>query len=147
MEEIKRLEFLKAEKEKSEKRLKWLNTKVGKLGIPPPRQLTTFELPPVGKKVGMKRKRNELFLEVFVKKNIIVDEMQRNLTLPEGVDGKAGMVIKEPEARIFLYNGNFDMIDSEYAQQVYDELIYEIESRPDFVQAKEIVQKNLDGMD
>ncbi|GKC22446.1 hypothetical protein Tco_1024596 [Tanacetum coccineum] len=90
---------------------------------------------------------------------------------PKGVVGKAGLVIKEPEAGIFLYNGNFDLVfqrrseyqlasttqliriqnlinvDSEYAQQVYDELIYEIESRPDFVQAREIVAKNLDGMD
>ncbi|GJU37309.1 hypothetical protein Tco_1185663 [Tanacetum coccineum] len=86
------------------------------------------------------------------------------------VVGKAGMVIKEPEAGIFLYNGNFDLvfqrrseytlvstpqliriqnlinIDSKYAQQVYDELIYEIESRPNFVQVREIVEKNLDGL-
>ncbi|GJY91451.1 hypothetical protein Tco_0506647 [Tanacetum coccineum] len=68
--------------------------------------------------------------------NIVVDRMQRNLTLLEGVVGKAGMVIKEPEAGIFLYNVNFDL--------VYDELIYEIESRPDFVQTREIVEKNLD---
>ncbi|GKA56005.1 hypothetical protein Tco_0755077 [Tanacetum coccineum] len=29
----------------------------------------------------------------------------------------------------------------------YDELIYKIESRPDFIQAREILEKNLDGMD
>ncbi|GJY48509.1 hypothetical protein Tco_0438465 [Tanacetum coccineum] len=102
MEEIKRLEFLKDEKEKSEKRLKvksksndlllknlkakfqWLKTQGGKLSIPPPPHLTAFELPPTEKK--------------------------RNLTLPEGVVGKAGMVIKEPEAGIFLYNCNFDLV-------------------------------------
>ncbi|GKE70634.1 hypothetical protein Tco_1528706, partial [Tanacetum coccineum] len=42
--------------------------------------------------------------------NIVVDGMQRNLTLHQGVVRKAGMVIKEPEAGIFLYNGNFDMV-------------------------------------
>ncbi|GJX40749.1 hypothetical protein Tco_0255739 [Tanacetum coccineum] len=133
-------------------KFQWLKTQGGKLGILPPPHLTAFELPPTEKKVGMKRKRRtDLIHEVFVKKNIIMDGMQRNLTLPEGVVGKAGMVIKEPEAEIFLYNGNFDLvfqrrseyalastpqliriqnqikIDYEYDQQVYDELIYETE--------------------
>nr|GFB57759.1 hypothetical protein [Tanacetum cinerariifolium] len=53
---------------------------------------------------------SERIHETFVKENIVVDGMQRNLTLPEGVVGKAGKVIKEPEAGIFLYNGNFDMV-------------------------------------
>nr|GEY12324.1 hypothetical protein [Tanacetum cinerariifolium] len=93
---------------------------------------------------------------------------KRTLTLPQGVIGKDGMVIRELEAGIFLYNGNFDLVfqrseqclksttqliriqnlitvDSEYAQQVYDELTYEIEARPDFIQAREIVEKNLDA--
>ncbi|GKA39690.1 hypothetical protein Tco_0732241, partial [Tanacetum coccineum] len=40
-------------------------------------------------------------------------------------------------------------VDTEYAQEVYNSMIYEIESRPDFVQAREIIEKNLDslGMD
>nr|GEY58574.1 hypothetical protein [Tanacetum cinerariifolium] len=59
----------------------------------------------------MKKKRwSELIHETFVKENIVVDGVQRNLTIPEGEVGKAGMVIKEPEAGIFLYNGNFDMV-------------------------------------
>ncbi|GJU69077.1 hypothetical protein Tco_1255336 [Tanacetum coccineum] len=132
-------------------KFQWVKTQAAKLGIPSPPQLTVFELPPAKRKVGIKRKkRYELIHEVFVMENIIVDGMQRNLTLLKGVVGKAGMVIKEPEARIFLYNGNFDLvfqrrseyalastpqliriqnlikIDSEYAQHVYDELIYEI---------------------
>ncbi|GJS23261.1 hypothetical protein Tco_0451893 [Tanacetum coccineum] len=67
--------------------------------------------------------------------------MQMNLTLPEGVVVKAVRSGKHSSA-----NQDPDLIkvDSEYAQQVYDELIYEIESRPDFVQAGEIVEKNLD---
>ncbi|GJY11427.1 hypothetical protein Tco_0379612 [Tanacetum coccineum] len=168
MEEIKSLEFLKPEKEKSEKRLKvltpkqleaqavelaayeakrakmlqeynhfitfkadhlpitkisymkmpgfsewveWVKIQAVKLGIPLPPQLTSFELPPTERKAGMKRKRRiELIHETFVKENIVVDGMQRNLTLPEGVVGKADMVIKEPKAGIFLYNGNFDLV-------------------------------------
>ncbi|GJT67301.1 putative retrotransposon gag domain, aspartic peptidase domain protein [Tanacetum coccineum] len=115
-----------------------VKTQAAKLGIPSPPQLKAFKLPPAERKV-------------------------------EGVVGKAGMVIKETEAGIFLYNGNFNLvfyirsqyalasiprliriqnlfkIDSEYVQHVYDELIYEIESRPDFVQVREIVEKNQDG--
>nr|GEX44437.1 hypothetical protein [Tanacetum cinerariifolium] len=37
-------------------------------------------------------------------------------------------------------------IDSEYAQQVYKKLIYEIEARPDFVKARKIVENFLDDL-
>ncbi|GJU15577.1 hypothetical protein Tco_1143543 [Tanacetum coccineum] len=70
-------------------KFQWVKTQAGKLGIPPSPQLTTFELPRAEKKVGTKKKRRtELIHEVFFKENIIVDGMQRNLTLPEGVVGK-----------------------------------------------------------
>ncbi|GJY01747.1 hypothetical protein Tco_0359899 [Tanacetum coccineum] len=139
MQEIKRLDELKAEKDKSKKKLKkWVAAQAGKLGIPPPPKLIAFELPLAEKKTCMKRKKRiELIHEVLVKENIVVDGMQRNLTLPEGVVGKVGMVIREPKDGIFLYNGKFDL--------VYNDLIYKIESRPDFVQVRKIVEKNLDG--
>nr|GEX15844.1 hypothetical protein [Tanacetum cinerariifolium] len=96
---------------KDDKGIQWVKTQAAKLGIPLPPQLTTFKLPLAERKVGMKRKRRyELIHEVFVKESIIVDGMQRNLTLPKGVVGKAGMVIKEPKARIFLYNGDYDLV-------------------------------------
>ncbi|GKB43011.1 hypothetical protein Tco_0887953 [Tanacetum coccineum] len=134
MEEIKRLELLKAEKENSQKKLKalsneeleahaaqlatyeakrakileeynhciifrtgpfpitkisyrmigfskWvevhaLTSKAAKHGIPPPPQLTAFELLPAERKVDLKRKRmSELIHQVFVKENIVVDGM------------------------------------------------------------------------
>ncbi|GKE48383.1 hypothetical protein Tco_1479641 [Tanacetum coccineum] len=50
-----------------------------KLGIPPPSQLTVFKLPTTEKK---KKRRTELLHEVFVKDNIMVDGMQRNLVHP-----------------------------------------------------------------
>ncbi|GJU91670.1 hypothetical protein Tco_1304093 [Tanacetum coccineum] len=66
------------------------NTTSGKLGIPPSSQLTAFETTPAEKK----RKRKAVVIqEVFVKENIMVDSMQRNFSLPEGVVGKAGLVI------------------------------------------------------
>nr|GEW94400.1 hypothetical protein [Tanacetum cinerariifolium] len=87
-----------------------VKTQAIKLGIPPLPQLTAFKLLPTERKICMKRKRMiELIHETFIKENIVVDGMQRNLTLPEGVVGKAGMVVKELEAGISLYNGNFNM--------------------------------------
>ncbi|GKA10662.1 hypothetical protein Tco_0690095 [Tanacetum coccineum] len=120
-------------------KFQWVKTQAAKLGIPTPPQLTAFKLLPVERKVNLKRKRrSELIHQVFVKGNIVMDGMQRNLNLPEGVVRKAGMVIRIQ---------NLIKIDSEYAQEVFDELIYEIESSPDCVQARKIVEKNLDGID
>ncbi|GJX37706.1 hypothetical protein Tco_0251009 [Tanacetum coccineum] len=89
-------------------KFKWVANTIDKLGILPPPQLTDFELPPA------KRKRNrmaKIIKEVFVSEEIVVDGMHINLNLPHRITtGTAGQVIKEPEARIFLYNGNFDLI-------------------------------------
>ncbi|GJT07364.1 hypothetical protein Tco_0841826 [Tanacetum coccineum] len=54
-------------------------TTADKLGLPPPPQLTAFELPPAEKK---RKIRAEVIHEVFVKENIVVDGMQRNLVPP-----------------------------------------------------------------
>ncbi|GKB00860.1 phospholipase-like protein [Tanacetum coccineum] len=137
MEEIKRIEFLKAEKEKSEKRADPLpitkicyriNNSIKEASMiitrdNQPLNLTVYDKfvqrmlgfsewvkvhalaskvrstsrsvtqkSKVERKVGMKRKRrSELIHETFIKENIVVDGMQRNLTLLEGVVGKAGM--------------------------------------------------------
>ncbi|GJV14140.1 hypothetical protein Tco_1359463 [Tanacetum coccineum] len=61
----------------------WVVTIVDKLGIPPPPQLTASDLPSAEKK----RKRGV-----------------------EEIIGSAGLVIREPESGIFVYNGNFDMV-------------------------------------
>ncbi|GJV33179.1 hypothetical protein Tco_1393579 [Tanacetum coccineum] len=120
---------------------------------------------------NLKKIRVEVMKEVFLKEDIMINMMHRNLTVPDGVIRKAGLVIKEPKVGIFLYNGCFDMvfqrrseyhlasatqlikiqnlikIDSENTQDVYDELINEIESKHGFIEARNIVSKNLDGLD
>ncbi|GJY36889.1 hypothetical protein Tco_0422267 [Tanacetum coccineum] len=120
---------------------------IDKLGLLLPFQLTNSELPPA----KTKRKRKvEVMKEVFLKEDIIVDGMHMNLTPPEGVIGKVGQEIKEREVGIFLYNGYFDLVfqrRSEYHLTIYDELIYKIESMPGFIEARNIVAKNLDGLD
>ncbi|GJU78869.1 hypothetical protein Tco_1275939 [Tanacetum coccineum] len=87
-----------------------------------------------------KRKRtNEVLIEVFVSEDVAVDGMHRKLNLPQGItSGRTGQVTKEPEAGI--------LIDSEFAQDVYDELIWVVESRLDAVESRKIVEKNLEGL-
>ncbi|GJZ90043.1 hypothetical protein Tco_0661970 [Tanacetum coccineum] len=126
-----------------------LNVKAKKLGTPPLPELAHFLKPIIDKK----RKRSKVLTEVFVKENITVDGMKRNLIPPPGVEGRKGMVIKESEEGIFYYNGNFDLAflrvlefhlattvqlvrlqysiirDSPEAKEVYKLLGLEIESR------------------
>ncbi|GJR59843.1 retrovirus-related pol polyprotein from transposon TNT 1-94 [Tanacetum coccineum] len=81
----------------------WVVTQAGKLGIPPPPEITAFEFPLAEKKTGTKRKRMaEVIHELFVKENVVVDGMHRKLVLPARVVGSLGLVIDESEARIFV---------------------------------------------
>ncbi|GKD05322.1 hypothetical protein Tco_1180296, partial [Tanacetum coccineum] len=83
----------------------WIIAQAKKLRIPPLPELAHF-----GKSAkDKKRKRKEMLAEVFVKENIVVDEMKRNLAPPPGVEGRKGMVIQESKVGIFYYNGNFDL--------------------------------------
>nr|GEV31791.1 copia protein [Tanacetum cinerariifolium] len=95
---------------------------------------------------------------------------RRNLAPPPGVEGRRGLVIKEPEACIFYYNGNFDLVfqrESEFhlattpqlirlqsaiirgtleAKEMYKLMKLTIEARNDAAEARRIVKDNLDGM-
>ncbi|GJW58987.1 hypothetical protein Tco_0105718 [Tanacetum coccineum] len=82
-------------------KFKWVVTTAEKLSIPPPPQLTDYKLPPAE---GKRKRRVEVMKEVFLKDDIMVDRMHKNLIVPEGVIGSVGQAIREPEARIFVYN-------------------------------------------
>ncbi|GKB00338.1 hypothetical protein Tco_0828331 [Tanacetum coccineum] len=144
-----------------------LASKAIKLGIPPPPQLTTVGLSALEKK---RKRSSELIKEVFVKEDIVVDGMHRNLVPPPGVVPPEGLVISKPESRIFFYNGNFDLVfqresefhlattpqlirilnaikvDSENANEMYRKMIYVIEARDNLVEARKIVKDNLDNL-
>ncbi|GJV96402.1 hypothetical protein Tco_1547979 [Tanacetum coccineum] len=78
-------------------KFEWVITQARALGIPPP--------------LDKKRKRSsEILEEVFVKENIVVDGMHRNLVPPSGIEGRQGLVIREHESGIFFYNGNWDLV-------------------------------------
>ncbi|GJW08454.1 hypothetical protein Tco_1570877 [Tanacetum coccineum] len=123
------------------------------------------------KKEAMKRKRRvELVHKVFVKEDIMADGMHKNLVPPERVVRLEGLVIREPESWISIYNGNFDLvfqreekfhlatttqlirvqnaikIDFVEAKEMFDKMIYVIEARNDVVEASKIVQDNLDNL-
>ncbi|GKC65878.1 hypothetical protein Tco_1098476 [Tanacetum coccineum] len=60
----------------------WVISQAKKLGLSPPTELAHYGKPAEEKK----RKRTEIHAEVFVKENIVVDGMQRNLIPPPGVE-------------------------------------------------------------
>ncbi|GKB26897.1 hypothetical protein Tco_0866298 [Tanacetum coccineum] len=78
-----------------------------KLGVPPLPKLSTFGISVDDRK---RKRSSEILQEVFVKETIVVDGMHRNLTPPPGIEGRRCQVIRKPEARIFYYNGNFDLV-------------------------------------
>ncbi|GJZ06058.1 hypothetical protein Tco_0539851 [Tanacetum coccineum] len=86
---------------------KWVLSQAKALGIPPPSELSTFRVSINDKK---RKRSSEILQEIFVKENIVVDEMHKNLVPPPGVEGRRGMVIREPESGVFFYNGNFDLV-------------------------------------
>nr|GEW56480.1 hypothetical protein [Tanacetum cinerariifolium] len=108
----------------------------------------------------MKRKRRaELIHEVFFKEDIVVDGMHRNSVPLTRVVGSPMLVIVEPKAGIFVYNRSFDLVfrienefqnannvNLEIAQDIYNKMIFVIEVREDVVEAKKIVQDNLDNL-
>nr|GEU98967.1 hypothetical protein [Tanacetum cinerariifolium] len=74
---------------------------------PPVKKLTAFGLNASKKK---RKRSSKLIKEVFVKEDIVVDGMHRNLVPPPGVVPSEGLVISEPDSGIFFYNGSFDLV-------------------------------------
>nr|GEY85065.1 hypothetical protein [Tanacetum cinerariifolium]GFB05280.1 hypothetical protein [Tanacetum cinerariifolium] len=116
LKEIKRLADLKAEKQKLEQELRkmfnqatlkarahkwteheakkslrakfqWVINQSKKLGLHSPPALATFGMTAEDKK----RKRTENLEEVFVKENVVVDGMHRNMFLPQGLKAEKGL--------------------------------------------------------
>ncbi|GKC19193.1 hypothetical protein Tco_1021343 [Tanacetum coccineum] len=52
----------------------------------------------------------EIIQDVFMKENIVMNGIQRNLIPPSWVKGSRGLLIREPKSGIFFYNGNFDLV-------------------------------------
>ncbi|GJY16644.1 hypothetical protein Tco_0387066 [Tanacetum coccineum] len=148
-------------------KFQWVLSQEKSLGIPPPSELSTFRVSINDKK---RKRSSEILHEVFVKENIVVDEMHKNLVPPPGVEGRRGMVIREPESGVFFYNGNFDLVfqrEKEFhlattpqliklqneilrrtpeAEEFFKKLDLTIKAKNDVNPAKKIVLDNLDGM-
>nr|GFB72069.1 hypothetical protein [Tanacetum cinerariifolium] len=78
-----------------------------KLKIPPPYHLTTTELTPTEKE---RKRTKELVKQVFLNKEVVVDEMERNLAHPLGVTiGNHGQLLEHPKLGILFFNTNTDL--------------------------------------
>ncbi|GJV32408.1 hypothetical protein Tco_1392808 [Tanacetum coccineum] len=99
LKEMKRLADLKELEKKSEEELK-------KLLNPATLKAQALKWEEHEEK---KRKRTEFLKEMFVTEDIRVDGMNMNLIPLPGVVPIEGLVIKEPESRIFFMNRNTDL--------------------------------------
>ncbi|GJX29298.1 hypothetical protein Tco_0237377 [Tanacetum coccineum] len=147
--------------------LEWVLSQAKALSIPPPPELSTFRVSINDRK---RKRSSEILQEVFVKENVVVDGMHKNIIPPPGVEGRNGLVIREPKSGIFYYNGNFDLAfqrEEEFhlattsqlirlhdaiqrgtpeAEEMFKKIGLTIEARDDVDQARKIVQDNLDGL-
>ncbi|GJT68144.1 hypothetical protein Tco_1019624 [Tanacetum coccineum] len=113
-----------------------LNVIAKALGIPPPPELSTFGLSdPAGDK---KRKRSsEILEEVFVKENVEVDGMHKNLVPPPRIEGRQGLVIREPELQSSFLRGTPE------AEEMFRKLELTIEAKDDVAQARIVAMEGL----
>ncbi|GKE28180.1 hypothetical protein Tco_1443564, partial [Tanacetum coccineum] len=121
-----------------------IKTQAGKLSIPPLPELLDFGLSSAEKK---RKRSSEIIKEIFVKEDIVVDEICRNLVPPPGVEGSRGLVIREPESRIFFYNGNFDLRSTLEAEEMFKKMELTIEARNDVTEARRIASVGMEGLD
>ncbi|GKE04208.1 hypothetical protein Tco_1396226 [Tanacetum coccineum] len=59
----------------------------------------------------------------------------RNLTPPASVVGSEGLVINEPESRIFYYNRNFDLVFQRQAK-------FHLATTPQLIRTQNLIRKN-----
>ncbi|GJZ82557.1 hypothetical protein Tco_0647730 [Tanacetum coccineum] len=147
-------------------KFQWVIDKAKKLGLPLPQALATFGMTAEEKKW----KRIQFLKEAFVTEDIRVNRMNINLIPPPGVVPIEGLVIKEPESRIFFMNTNIDIafqresefhltptiqlirihnqikVDSEITDEMFRKMIYVIKARSDCIKARETIEKNLDDL-
>ncbi|GJY67156.1 hypothetical protein Tco_0469394 [Tanacetum coccineum] len=128
---------------KDESKGKGIATEAKKaLGISPPSELSTFGVSINDKKI---KRSLEIITKVFVKENVMVDGMHRNLVPHPRIEGGKGLVIREPESGVFFYNGTLIWGTPE-AEEFFKKMDLIIESRDDANQARKIIQDNLDGL-
>ncbi|GJR27714.1 hypothetical protein Tco_1103946 [Tanacetum coccineum] len=111
-------------------KFEWFKTQAEKLGIPSPSELTAFGLSAAKKK---RKRSSEIIQEVFVKDNIVVYGMQRNLIPPPGVEGTRGPVIREPESR-----SSSTMRGSLEVEEMFAKLELTIEAKNDVIEARKV---------
>ncbi|GJU09760.1 hypothetical protein Tco_1132156 [Tanacetum coccineum] len=119
-------------------KFEWIKTQDEKLGIPPPSKLTAFSLSAAKKK---RKGSPEIIKEVFVKEDIVVDGMHRNLIPPPGEEefhlAITAQLIRTQSA---IQRGTLE------AKEMFKKMKLTIEARNDVTEDRRIVKENLDGL-
>ncbi|GKE44944.1 hypothetical protein Tco_1472228, partial [Tanacetum coccineum] len=119
-------------------KFQWVKTQARKLGIPPLPQLTAFGLSASKKK----RKRSfEIIKEVFVKEDIMVDGIHRNLVPPLGVVE----FYLDTTAQLIRVQSTINR-DTPEGREMFNKIELAIEAKNDVVEARKIVKDNLDNL-
>ncbi|GJW95133.1 reverse transcriptase domain-containing protein [Tanacetum coccineum] len=109
-------------------KFKWVLTQAKELGIPPPPELSSFGIPVEDRK---RKRTSEILQQVFFKENIVVDGMNRNLAPPLGVEELHLATM----AQLIRLQGSI-IRDTPEAEEVYNLMELEIESREDAMKSK-----------
>ncbi|GJS93368.1 hypothetical protein Tco_0800336 [Tanacetum coccineum] len=84
--------------------------------------------------------QSEILKEVFVKENVVVDGMHKNLVPPPRIEGRQELVIREPKLQSSIQRS------TPKTNEMFRKLELTIEARDDVDQARDIVKDNLDGL-
>ncbi|GJZ78671.1 hypothetical protein Tco_0643508 [Tanacetum coccineum] len=120
-------------------KFEWILTQAKKLGVPPPPELSTFG---ISVDDGKRKRTLDILQEVFVKENIVVDGMQRNLIPPSGIEGSRGRVIREN----LNQKSSTTMRGTPEGEEIFKKMKMTIEAGNDVDQARKIIRDNLDGL-
>ncbi|GJZ12032.1 hypothetical protein Tco_0546791 [Tanacetum coccineum] len=121
-------------------KFEWVLIQARALDILPPPELLSFRILMEDKK---SKRTSEILQLVFVKENIVVDGMKRNLAPPLGVE--VSELHLATTAQLIRLQGSI-IRDTPEAEEVYNLMELEIESREDVTKAREIVKDNLNSM-
>nr|GEY59317.1 hypothetical protein [Tanacetum cinerariifolium] len=121
-------------------KFKWLKTLAGDLGFLPQPELSAYPITPAERK---RKRPSEMIEQVFVKDNIRVDGMERNLNPSRRVVGEFEFHLSTTPQLITTQQAI--QRNTPEAEDMYKKLEFKIEAKDDAAEAKRTVKENLNG--
>ncbi|GJZ99221.1 hypothetical protein Tco_0671772 [Tanacetum coccineum] len=121
-------------------KFQWIISQAQKLGVPPPQELSTFRISANDKK---RKRTSKILEEVFVKENVVINGMHRNLAPLPGVEESEFHLATTPQ---LIRSQNAITMNTPEAEDMFKILELTIEARNDAAEARRIVKDNLDVM-